>query len=190
MSFPRSKKVYDAPGLYEYAVQALGRRMRTVAELKRLLRQKHFDGDRDAAIEAVVIKLKDQRYLNDANYAATFSTLRRDGNKFGSNRVTNDLRAKGVHADVIAKAISSTYSDVNEETLAREFLARKRIKKPSVGKRYDAASQKQAQKETARVFRLLVRAGFRAGVIITILKNWDTAVDDEMLSALVEETEK
>src|SRR5207302_10007475 len=69
MPFPRSKKVYDAPGLYEYAVQALGRRMRTIAELKRLLRQKNFDGDRDAAIEAVVIKLKDQHYLNDANYA-------------------------------------------------------------------------------------------------------------------------
>src|SRR5438105_4594958 len=118
MAFPRSKKIYDAPGLYEYAVQALGRRMRTVAELKRLLRQKNFEGDRDAAIEAVVIKLKDQRYLNDANFAATFSTLRRDGNKFGSNRVTNDLRTKGVHADVIAKAVSIAYSEIDEEALA------------------------------------------------------------------------
>jgi regulatory protein len=190
MAFQRSKKSVDAAGLYEYAVQALGRRMRTVAELKRLLRQRNVEGDRDAAIEAVVLKLKEQRYLNDANFAATFSALRRDGNKFGSNRVTNDLRTKGVHGDVIAKAVTAAYSEVDEEKLAREFLSRKRIKKPIVGKRYDAASYKQAQKETARVFRLLVRAGFRAGVIIKILKNWDVAVDDEMLSALVEETEK
>ena len=162
--------------------------MRTVAELKRLLRQRNIEGDRDAAIEAVIIKLKEQRYLNDADYAATFSSMRRDDNKFGSNRVTNELRTKGVHAEVIAKAVTTAYSEVDEETLAREFLARKRIKKPSVGKRYNAGSQKQSQKETARVFRLLVRAGFRAGVIIKILKNWD--VEDEVLSALEEETEK
>src|SRR5438270_12126634 len=134
MPFPRSKKVYDAPALYEYAVQPLGRRMRTVAELERLLRQKNFEGDRDAAIEAVVVKLKDQRYMNDANFAATFSTLRRDGSKFGSDRVTNDLRTKGVHADVLAKAVTAAYSEVDEEALARELRARKRMKKPSVGK--------------------------------------------------------
>ena len=163
--------------------------MRTVAELKRLLRQRNIEGDRDAAIEAVIIKLKEQRYLNDANYAATFSSMRRDDKKFGPNRVTNDLRTKGVHSEVIDKAVNAAYSEVDEETQAREFLARKRVKKPSVGKRYDAASQKQSQKETARVFRLLVRAGFRPGIIIKILKNWDVAVDDEMLSALVEETE-
>ncbi len=190
MPFPRSKKTCDAAGLYDYAVQALGRRMRTVAELKRLLRQRNIEGDRDAAIEAVIIKLKEQRYLNDANYAATFSTLRRDGNKFGRNRITNDLRTKGVHSEVIDKAVNAAYSEVDEEKLAREFLERKRVKKPSVGKRSDAASFKQSQKETAKVFRLLVRAGFRAGIIIKILKNWDFAVDDEMLSALVEETEK
>jgi len=40
MPFARPKKVYTEAELYEYAVGALGRRMRTVAELKRLLRQK------------------------------------------------------------------------------------------------------------------------------------------------------
>jgi hypothetical protein len=38
------------------------------------------------------------------------------------------------------------------------------------------------QKETARIFRQLVRAGFRGGTIFAILKNWD--VDDETLTAL------
>jgi len=41
MPFSRSpKKVYSEEELYEYAVGALARRMRTVAELKRLLRQR------------------------------------------------------------------------------------------------------------------------------------------------------
>ena len=39
MAFPRPKKrFYSEEELYEYAVGALARRMRTVAELKRLLR--------------------------------------------------------------------------------------------------------------------------------------------------------
>jgi len=41
MPFSRSqKKFYTEGELYEYAVGALARRMRTVAELKRLLRQR------------------------------------------------------------------------------------------------------------------------------------------------------
>jgi hypothetical protein len=36
----KSKKLTDAGALYEYAVGALGRKMRSVAELKRLLRQR------------------------------------------------------------------------------------------------------------------------------------------------------
>ena len=36
MPLPRPKKVYTEDELYQYAVGALGRRMRSVAELKRL----------------------------------------------------------------------------------------------------------------------------------------------------------
>jgi len=187
VAFARSKKTYDPAQLYEYAVQALGRRMRTVAELKRLLRQRNVEGDRDAAIEAVVTKLKDQRYLNDTQFASTYSTLRKDNNKFGRQRVITDLKIKGVHGDIIEKTISATYEGVDEEALARDYLRRKRIKQPAAANRRDPDSIKKSQKETARVFRMLVRAGFRTGTIIKILKNWN--VEDEMLTALQEETE-
>jgi regulatory protein len=186
VAFPRSKKTFDPPALYEYAVGALGRRMRTVAELKRLLRQKNISGDREAAIEAVITKLKDQKYLNDSRYAEMYSTLRKDGNKFGKQRVITDLKVKGVHGEVIEKAITATYSGVDEEKLAREYLSRKRIKQPVKATRSDATAMKQSQRETARVFRTLVRAGFRTATIIRILKKWD--VEDEVLSALEEET--
>ncbi|MCU1306176.1 MAG: regulatory protein RecX, partial [Acidobacteriaceae bacterium] len=135
MAFARSKKTYDPAQLYEYAVQALGRRMRTVAELKRLLRLRNVIGDKDAAIEAVITKLKDQRYLNDTQFASTYSSLRKDGNKFGRQRVITDLKIKGVHADVIEKTVSATYEGVDEEALAREYLRRKRVNQPSTAHR-------------------------------------------------------
>ena len=178
MSFSRAKKkVYSEEELYEYAVGALARRMRSVAQLKRLLRQK-VEADTEfgqTLVELIIRKLKDQGYVNDAKYAAAYSSFRRDNEKFGRMRVITDLKAKGVHADVIDTAISDTYDDVNEEKQARAYLQRKRLSKP------------KDQKQTARIFRQLVRAGFRSKTIFTILKKWE--VDDEMLTALEAETQ-
>ena len=72
--FRRTSKHYDEASLYEYAIGALGRRMRSVAELKRLLRQRmpadknNAEGseNNEATVEAVIQRLKEQRYLNDS----------------------------------------------------------------------------------------------------------------------------
>jgi regulatory protein len=176
MAFPRPRKTDSEDELYAYAIGALGRRMRTVAELKRLLRPR-VDADTEygqTLVELVIRRLKDQGYLNDAKYAAAYSSLRRDNEKFGRRRVISDLKSKGIHAEVIDKAVDDTFDDVNEERQAREYLRRKRIAKP------------KDQKQVARVFRQLIRAGFVSKAIFAILKKWD--VDDEMLSALESET--
>ena len=173
MPFKRAQKTYDDASLYEYAIGALGRRMRTVAEIKRLMRNRvQEQADGADLIEKVVTKLKAQRYLNDTEYAESYSRLRQENDKFGRRRVVQDLKTKGVHADIIDGAVNAAYSEVNEEELAREFLRRRRLAKP--------ADQKQA----ARIFRALVRAGFPSRVIFRILKKWD--VDEETITALEE----
>jgi len=175
--FPRPRKAESEDELYEYAVAALARRMRSVAELKRLLRPR-VDADTEygqTLVELVIRRLKDRGYLNDARYAAAYSSFRRDNEKFGRRRVITDLKAKGVHGEVIEKAVASVYDDVNEERQAREYLRRKRLLKP------------KDQKQAARIFRQLLRAGFGSKTIFAILKKWD--VDDETLTALASETE-
>jgi regulatory protein len=178
MSFPRPKKrTYSEDELYEYAVGALARRMRTVAELKRLMRARVDEAETEygqTLIELVIRRLKDQGYLNDSQYAASYSSLRRDNQKFGRIRVITELKTRGVHGEVIAKAIELAYEGVSEEKQARDYLRKKRLKKP------------KDQKETARIFRQLARAGFGTKTIVTILKKWD--VDDETLTALESET--
>src|SRR5437899_11465940 len=87
MSFAR-RKLETENQLYEYAVGALARRMRSVAELKRLLRQR-VEAETEygqTLMELVIRKLKDQGYLNDAKYAAAYSSFRRDNEKFGRMR--------------------------------------------------------------------------------------------------------
>ena len=174
MAFGRTRKLADENSLYEYAIGALARRMRSVAELKRLMRRRVEPGELgEALVELVIAKLKEQKYLNDAQYASTYSSLRKENDKFGRRRVITELKSRGVHSELIEKAVGAAYDGVNEETQAREYLRRKRLQKP--------ANQKQA----ARIFRTLVRAGFGTRTIISILKKWD--VDDEVLTALESE---
>jgi regulatory protein len=171
MAFPRPRKTGSENELYEYAVAALGRRMRSVAELKRLLRPR-VEADTEygqTLVELVIRRLKDRGYLNDASYAAAYSSFRRDNEKFGKRRVITELKIRGVHGEVIEKAVASAYDQVSDEKQAREYLRRKRLLKP------------KNQKEAARVFRQLTRAGFAAKTIVTILKEWD--VEEESLRA-------
>lgn len=178
MSFSRPKRrTYTEDEMYDYAVGALARRMRTVAELKRLMRARIEDADSEygtTLVELVIRRLKDQGYLNDSKYAAYYSSLRRDNQKVGRMRVITELKTRGVHGSVIDKEVGAAYDGVSDEKQARDYLRKKRLEKP------------KDQKQVARVFRQLARAGFATKTIFTILKKWD--VDDETLSALETET--
>ena len=174
MPFARAKKKpgpLDEAALYEYAVNALGRRMRTVTELTRLMRLRVEPGDSGKTkMDAVVARLKEYGYLNDADYAANYAKLRQENANFGRRRVRQDLSVKGVQAELIAATLDAAYENVNEVELARRHLERKGVKKPV------------NEKEAARVMRMLVRAGFSTGVIFSILKRWD--MPGEALAAL------
>lgn len=166
------RNLLDEDSLYDYAIAALGCRMHSVAELKRKMRNRCPE---EATIERVIVRLKDQKYLSDSSYAAAYSAFRRDNQKFGRRRVITDLKVKGVHADVIEKAVAEAYSTVNEAEQVRAFLKRKRLRKP------------KNNREAARIFRALMRAGFGVATSIQALKRWD--VEDEVLTALQEESE-
>src|SRR5215469_4072021 len=115
MAFARRKLETEAE-LYEYGVGALGRHMRSVAELKRLLRQR-VDMESEIGrtlVELVIRRLKDQGYLNDAKYAAAYSAFRRDNEKFGRRRIVTELKAKGVHGEVLEKAVDDAFAEVSE----------------------------------------------------------------------------
>jgi len=170
VSFKKPSQTCDENALYDYAIGALGRRMRTVAELKRLLRNRCRD---EAVLNQVIGRLKDRKYLSDSAYASAYSAFRRDNQKFGRRRVVTDLKVKGVHGDVIEKAVDEAYAAVDELALARSFLKRKRLSKPA------------DNRGAARIFRTLVRAGFGSSTSIKILKNWE--VEDQVLTALEEE---
>lgn len=175
MSFQSRPKKAREPlteqALYDYAVKALGRRMRTEVELRRLLTARVEPGPRGAVVAASVItRLKEQKYLDDKSYAETFTRLRQENEKLGQRSVRQKLAQKGIQRDVAEQAIEARYANTNEEALARQHLARKRLNKPT------------NEKETARIMRRLVAAGFSTSVIYKILRQWE--VPDDALLAL------
>jgi regulatory protein len=167
MAFARAKKrepVSEA-GLFDYAVGVLARKMRTVRDLRRLMRNRAEEGEAgERAMDAVCVRLKELGYLSDTRFAADYTRLRKENEKFGRRRVQQDLMQKGVHKELIATTLATAYDEVDEVVLAREYVARKRMKKPA---------GVNAQKETARVMGRLMRAGFSSGAIYKVLREWD-----------------
>ena len=174
MPFGRPKKQsdpLDEAALHEYAVKSLGRRMRSVADLRRLMQSKVEREESGAAkIDKVIARLKEYGYLDDTAFAENYTQLRQQNEKFGQRRVRQELGRKGIAQKTISDTIEQKYAEVSEEALARQHLERKRIRKP------------ENEKETARVMRRLVTAGFSTGVIYKILRQWE--VPDETLAAL------
>lgn len=161
----------DEAGLFDYAVRSLGRMMRTEAELHRLMEKRIEPGAAaEATMARVIVRLREYGYLNDTVFAETYTRLRQENEKFGQRRVRQSLSQKGVPQQIIGDVIEARYGNTNEETLAREHLERKRIKKP------------ENEKETARVMRRLIAAGFSPSTVYKILRQWD--LPEETLAAL------
>lgn len=167
----RERQSLDEQALYDYAVRSLGSRMRTVAELKRLMRLRVEPGEAgERKMDAVVARLKEQHYLNDSRYAADYTRMRQENERFGRRRVQQDLIQRGVHGDIIHKTLDAAYAELPESELARRYIERKRLRKPT------------NDKETARIVRSMVRGGFSLGIIFSVLKQWK--VDDDALAAV------
>jgi regulatory protein len=168
---PKQREPVGEAGLFEYAVGTLARKMRTVRDLRRLMRLRAEPGVAgEQAMDAVVARLIDLKYLSDTRFAADYTRLRKENEKFGKRRVQQDLMQKGVAKELIASTIASAYEDVDEVALARAYCERKRMKQPGKGE-----PGADVQKETVRVMNRLLRAGFSSNAIFKLLRSWNVA---------------
>ena len=170
MAFARAKKrdpVGEA-GLFEYAVGTLARKMRTERDLRRLMKTRAEEGEAgQRAMDAVVARLVELKYLSDTRFAADYTRMRKENQSFGRRRVQQDLTMKGVGKELVETALEAAYGEADEVALARQYCLRKRMQKP------------KDQKETVRVMNRLIRAGYSSGAIFKVLRNWE--VPEEMI---------
>jgi regulatory protein len=163
------------PALFEYAVRALAAKMRTEREVRRLMKPRAPDGpDGEHAIDAVVARLKALNYLSDTRFAADYTRLRKEDQKFGRRRVQQDLAAKGIAPATAATALATAYDGSDEVALARLYIERKRMKQPGG----PGVPREVREKETARIMGRLLRAGFSSTTIFKVLRIWGIEVEE------------
>jgi len=126
------------------AYRQLGRRDRTVAELRWYLRRRELD---PAAVEGAIAVLTEQGYLDDARYAMRFAEDRRALDGWGAERIARRLEEAGVAPEAIAAALAG--QDGDDELEAAIALLRRRLTRPPVDDR-----------GRERALGLLVRRGY------------------------------
>ena len=149
MVFSRAKTVkppLEPPALLEFAVRSLSAKMKSIRDLRR--------------------KLKDLGYLSDERFAADFTRLRKENEKFGPRRVQQGLMQKGIAQELANTTLTAAYEDVDEVALAKQYVERKRMKRP------------EGDKEVARTMRRLMVAGFSSKTIWKVLRGWGAEVEE------------
>jgi regulatory protein len=152
----------DAARLWDYALKSLGGRAHSTGELKeKLLRRAEKAGD----VDDVLARLKEHGYLDDRRFAEGFASARLSTEKFGRTRVLQDLRQRRVAPALAERTVKQVYQEVNEVELIEDWIRRK----------YRLAPRErlfQEEKDLAAGYRRLLRAGFRSGDIVRVLKRF------------------
>jgi regulatory protein len=128
----------------ELAYRHLGRRDRTVAEMRERLEAEQVEA---AVIDATVAELQDQGYLDDARYAQRFVEDRRTIDAWGAERIERKLLAVGIDQALIAAALGER--GAAEELEAAVAVLRRRFPHAPAGDR-----------DRDRALGLLVRKGY------------------------------
>jgi regulatory protein len=158
----RKPRRLDSEGLWNYALRALGGRAHSTGELREKLRRR---AERQDDVEATIARLKDSGYLNDQRFAEGYATSRLSNERFGRTRVLRDLRGRRVAPSLAEKTVGEVYRDVDESALIEEWIRKKYRLAPREG-------LFQEDKDMASAYRRLLRAGFRSGEIVRVLKKF------------------
>jgi regulatory protein len=152
----------DSGALWTYAVKVLAGRAYSTGELREKL---HRRAERAADVDEVLARLKEVGYLDDRRYAEGFASARLANEKLGRTRVIEDLRQRRVAPSLAERTVQRVYQDVDEEALIEDFIRRKYRRAPREG-------LFREDKDIAVAYRRLLRAGFRSGEIIRVLKRF------------------
>jgi regulatory protein len=122
----------------------LGRRDRTVLELRRYLEGKRVE---PCAIEHALAHLQEEGYLDDARFARQFADDKRLLEEWGADRIERRLAALGVPAELVRAALATR--DRGGELDAAVALLRRRF--PLLG---------DDPRDRRRALGVLVRKGY------------------------------
>lgn len=129
----------------DFAFRHLGRRDRTVLEIRRYLEAKRVEPD---TIETAVERLTDMGYLDDARFAERFAEDRQRLDGWGRERIERRLAASGVAREIVEGTLAMRTAPERELDAALELL----------GRRFPAPTEDL--RDAQRAYGVLVRKGY------------------------------
>lgn len=139
----------------------------TAADLGRRLHMRGFDRD---AVEAVLVRLRQERYLDDRRYAERFLETARENGRYVGGRLRQELARRGVPRELLTELLAGPEQATDETALARQVVQR----------RYGGFDPACADdRERRRIAGFLQRRGFRPAVIRSILWHVREEVDHD-----------
>ena len=113
---PSQKHIYHA------ALALLARREHSSFELKQKL-QKRFC-DCEPLIEQAILKTQADGYLSDERFATAYARSRWQKG-FGPERISNELKVKGISSDLSAVALNSATEELDEAAIIERTWRKK-----------------------------------------------------------------
>jgi regulatory protein len=105
------------------AYRLLAIRARSEKELREALKRAEFAED---VIAAAIAECKQQRFIDDANFARQFIQNRLRNRPMGRTRLAVELRQKGIDAATIAAALDEALTAEEQVELANELAEKQR----------------------------------------------------------------
>lgn len=144
------------------ALSLLARRAFSEAEMRgRLISRGHPE----SVADRVVDRLRELGYLDDARFAAAYTSGRFQARGYGPRRILQDLRRRGVSDAVARQAVSTLQEEVDPVQAA---LASARKVWPRLSREPDR------RKREARLHGYLARRGFDSDTIRAVLPHLDS----------------
>jgi regulatory protein len=113
---------HDEEAAYQAALRLIAHRDRTVHEMRKRLAEKGFEA---AAVEHAVARLKRIGYLDDRAYCERTISEVLATRPAGRRAITERLRLKGVHPDVVREVLEQAYPDALAEQMAYRAAAQR-----------------------------------------------------------------
>lgn len=137
----------------DFALNYLSYRSRSSKEVLDRLRRKGYS---DEVAQRVVAYLTERRYLDDRAFAVEWASFSAHRKLNGRILLNQELRFKGISADIIEEVIRETYYPQGREKELALQLAHKRVRR---------AHKKEREKMMRSLINLLARHGFSRSII-------------------------
>ncbi len=155
----------DQWALKTYFLRLLSRRDHSKKELKDKALQKGF---LSTQIEGILNELSEKGYINNLEFAASFTRDKFRFNKWGVNKIRAELRKKGIQEKEISSALSQIDTSIQSECI-QELIVKHKARFLRV----------IPEKRRKKVFDFLLRKGYDSSIISSNLTSLLASIENE-----------